>query len=142
MPLAGGRNAVFDGETQEREESRPHLVVEDAPKMVSVRKDVSLVRKICASRVDQVDARQVVLPRNVLSPQMLLHGHWVIRPRLDGRVVAHNHALLPGGWWTYQPVRPIEAQGNDHASGSVKNSVNAHGCLTHSKGRAVVDAGK
>lgn len=41
-----------------RRESTSSLVVEYAAEVVSVGKHVGLVREVCASRVDEVDARK------------------------------------------------------------------------------------
>jgi hypothetical protein len=66
------------------------------PKCVlAVGKDVGLVRQIRAAGIDQIDARQPVLPRHFLRPQMLLHRHRIIGATLDRCVVADDHALLP-----------------------------------------------
>ena len=61
--------------------------------MVAIRKDFVLIRQIGASRIDQIDAWQPVLVGDLLGAQMLLHRQRVIRPTLDGRVVAHDHAF-------------------------------------------------
>ena len=69
------------------------LVEEDAPEVIAVGEDVGLVGKVRPARVDQVDARQVVLARDVLRAQVLLDRHRVVGAALDGRVVADDHAL-------------------------------------------------
>ena len=71
------------------------LVKKDAPKVIAVWKHVVLVGQVGAARIDQVNARQVVLLRHFLRTQMLLDGHGVIGAALDGGVVAHNHAVDP-----------------------------------------------
>ena len=43
--------------------------------------------------MDQIDAPQQVLARDLLGAQMLLHRHRIIRAAFDGQVVAHDHAL-------------------------------------------------
>ena len=69
------------------------LVVEDAAKVLLIGKHVVLVGQIRAARVDQVNARQVVLLGNLLGPQMLFHGHGVISAALDSGVIANNHTI-------------------------------------------------
>ena len=69
------------------------LVEEDAAEMVAVRKHLVLVRQVGAARVDQVDARQAVLLRDLLRAQMLLDRQRVVGAALDRRVVAHDHAI-------------------------------------------------
>ena len=69
------------------------LVEEDAAKVVPVRKDFVLVGQVRATRVHQVNARQVVLLGDLLRPQMLFHRHGVVAAAFDCGVVAHHHAV-------------------------------------------------
>jgi hypothetical protein len=69
------------------------LVKEDAAKVVAVGEHLVLVGQVSTARVHQVNARQVVLLRNFLRTQMLLHREGVIRAAFHGGVVAHNHAV-------------------------------------------------
>jgi hypothetical protein len=46
--------------------------------------------------VDEVDARQPVLERDLLGAQVLLHGDRVVGAALDGGVVGHDHAQASG----------------------------------------------
>ena len=62
--------------------------------MVAVGEDVVLVGQVGAARVDQVDARQVVLVGDLLRAQVLLDGDRVVGAALDGGVVTDDHALL------------------------------------------------
>ena len=71
------------------------LVVENAAEMIAVRENVGLVRQVGAARIDQVDARQPVVARDLLCAQVLLHRHRVVGAALDRRVVADDHALAP-----------------------------------------------
>ena len=68
------------------------LVVEDPPEVVAVREDVGLERQEGAAAVDEVDARQPVLERDLLRAQVLLDRHRVVRAALDGRVVGDDDA--------------------------------------------------
>ena len=71
------------------------LIVEDPPEMVAVGEDLGLVRQVRAAAVDQIDARQPVLQRDLLRAQMLLHRHRIISAALHRRVVADDHRLAP-----------------------------------------------
>ena len=42
-----------------------------------------------------IDAGQIVLPRDILGAQMLLHRHRIIGAALDGRVIGDDHAFAP-----------------------------------------------
>ena len=55
-----------------------------------------LVRQVGAAAVDQIDAGQPVLLRDLLRAQMLLHRHREIGAALHRRVVGDDHALAPG----------------------------------------------
>ena len=69
------------------------LVEEDAAEVVAVGEDLGLQRQERPARVDEVDARQVVLLRHLLRAQVLLHRERVVRAALHGRVVGDDHAL-------------------------------------------------
>ena len=71
------------------------LVVEDAAEMLAIRKHLVLVGQIGAAGIDQIDAGQPVLARDLLRPQMLLHGDRKIGAALDGGVVGDDDAFLP-----------------------------------------------
>ena len=66
-----------------RDAGRRHarLVEEDPAEMLAVGKDFGLVRQIGPARVDQIDAGQTVLRRDLLGAQMLLHRHRIVRRR-------------------------------------------------------------
>jgi hypothetical protein len=90
---AGGARAHHAGDL--RDAGRRHVgdVVEDAAEVLAVGEDVVLLGKEAAARVDEVDARQAVLRRDLLRAQVLLHRHRVIGAALDGGVVGDDHAL-------------------------------------------------
>ena len=69
------------------------LVVEDAAEVLAVREDLVLHRQEGAAGVDQVEARQPVLERDLLGAEVLLDGHRVVGAALDRRVVGDDHAL-------------------------------------------------
>ena len=72
---------------------RSRLVEEDAAEVLLVGKHLVLQRQKCAARIDQVDARQMILGRDLLRAQVLLDGHRIIGAALDRRIVGHDHAL-------------------------------------------------
>jgi hypothetical protein len=51
------------------------------------------MRQVGAAAVDEIDAGQPVLLRDLLRPQMLFHRQRIVGAALDGRVVADDHAL-------------------------------------------------
>ena len=69
------------------------LVEEDAPEMVTVGKNLVLMRQIRTAAVDQIDAWQMVRLGDFLRPQMLFDRHRVISTTLYRRVITNNHAL-------------------------------------------------
>ncbi len=70
------------------------LVVEDAPEVLAVGEDLVLQREERAAGVDKVDARQVVVERDLLGAQVLLDRHRVVGAALDGGVVGDHDAFL------------------------------------------------
>ena len=71
------------------------LVEEDPAEVLAVGKDLVLARQEGAAGIDQVDAGQAVLQRDLLRPQMLLDRHRVVGAALHRRVVGDDHAFLP-----------------------------------------------
>ena len=63
------------------------------PKCRSSGKDLVLHRQEGAAGIDHVDAGQIVLPRDILRAQMLLHRHRIIGAALDGGVVGDDDAF-------------------------------------------------
>ena len=90
---AGGARAHHARDLRDRALRHRRLVVEDPPEVVAVGEDLVLQRQERAARVDEIDARKVVLQRDLLCPQVLLHRHRVVRAALDRRVVRHHHDL-------------------------------------------------
>ena len=60
---------MHDGDLRDAFGRHRRLVVEDAAEVVAIGKHVGLVRQVRAARVDEVDARQPVLARDLLRPQ-------------------------------------------------------------------------
>ena len=81
------------------------LVVEDAAEMVLVGEDLGPLRQVGAAGIDQIEARQTVLHRHFLGPEMLLHRHRIIGAALHRGVVADDHA--------FDAAHPADA--GDHA---------------------------
>ena len=96
---AGGRRAHDQGDLGDAGRRQAGLVVEDPAEVVTVREDIGLERQVGAAAVDQVDARQPILERDLLGPEVLLDCDREVRPALDRGVVGHDHAgraLDPG----------------------------------------------
>ena len=90
---ATGRAAAHDQrDLGDRGGRHAGLVVEDPPEVVAVREHVGLEGEEGAAAVDEIDARQLVLERDLLRAQVLLDGHRVVRAALDGRVVRDDDA--------------------------------------------------
>ena len=61
--------------------------------MLAVGKHLGLVRQVGAAGIDQIEARQPVVARDLLGAQMLLHRHRIIGAALDGGIVADDDAF-------------------------------------------------
>ena len=59
--------------------------------MLAVGKHLGLMRQVGAAGIDEIDARQAVLQRDLLGAQMLLHRHRIVGAALHGGVVADDH---------------------------------------------------
>ena len=90
---AGGARAHDDGDLRDALGRHARLVEEDAAEMLLVGKDLGLQRQEGAARVDEVDARQPVLERDLLRAQVLLHRDRVVGAALDGGVVGDDQHL-------------------------------------------------
>ena len=69
------------------------LVVENSAEMLAIGEDFVLHRQEGTTRIDQVNARQVILFSNFLGAQVFLDGKRVIGTALDGRIIGDNHAI-------------------------------------------------
>ena len=93
---ASGGAGAHDRRDLRNPRGRHHrLVEEDAPEVLAVRKDLVLHRQEGAAGIHQVDAREPVLPRDLLGAEVLLDGERVVRAALHRRVVRDDHALPP-----------------------------------------------
>ena len=93
---ARGARAEHGGDLGDAARRELGLVVEDPPEVVAVGEHLVLGRQERPAGVDEVDARQPVLERDLLGPQVLLDRHRVVRAALDGGVVGDDHAAPPG----------------------------------------------
>ena len=71
----------------------PRLVEEDAAEVLAIGKDLGLQRQERAARVDEVDAGQAVLERDLLRAQVLLDRERVVGAALDRGVVGDDQHL-------------------------------------------------
>ena len=71
------------------------LVIKDPPEMLAVGEHLVLRREIRAARIDEVEAGQAVVARDLLGAQVLLDGHREIGAALDRRVVGDDDAFAP-----------------------------------------------
>ena len=90
---AGRARAHDRGDLRDALARHARLIVEDASEVIAVGEDVRLHRQERAAGVDEIDARQVVLLRDLLRAQMLANGQRVVGAALDGRVVRDDHAV-------------------------------------------------
>ena len=92
---ARGARAQHDGDLRDAGRRHARLVVEDAAEVLAIGEDLGLQRQERAARVDQVDARQAVLERDLLRAQVLLHRERVVGAALHGGVVGDDTAWRP-----------------------------------------------
>ena len=92
---ASGARAHHHGNLRDARRRHIGLIVENPPKMVAIREHLVLVRQIRPAGIDQINAGQIVLLRNLLRAHMLLHRQRKIRAAFDGGVVADDDAFAP-----------------------------------------------
>ena len=91
---AGRARAHDDGDLRDAGRRQRRLIVEDAAEVLAIRKDLVLVGQIGAAGIHQIDAGQPVLARDLLRPQMLLHGDRKVGAALHGRIIGDHDAFL------------------------------------------------
>ena len=69
------------------------MVEEDSAKVVAVRKDFILVRQVGSSGIDEVQAGEVILLRDLLGAEVLLDRDRKVGAALYRRVIGDDHAL-------------------------------------------------
>ena len=87
---AGRARSHDDGDLRNPFGRHAGLIVEDAAEVLAVREHLGLQRKEGAARVDEVDARQTILQRDLLRPEVLLHGDREVGAALDGGVIGDD----------------------------------------------------
>ena len=119
---AGRAGAHHDGDLRDALGGHARLVVEDAAEVVAVGEDLGLQRQERAARVDEVDARQAVVERDLLRPEVLLHGDGEVGAALHRGVVRDDHHLAAAhaadagdqaGAWRIAAVHPPCGQGRE-----------------------------
>ncbi len=93
---AGRAGAEDDGNLGDAVGRKPGLIEEDAAEMVAVGKDLGLMRQVGTTGIYQIEAGQPVLAGDLLGAKMLFHRQGIVGAALDGRVVAHDHAVAAG----------------------------------------------
>ena len=93
---AGRARAHHHRDLRDALRRQARLVVEDAAEVLAIGEDLGLHRQEGAARVDQVDAGQAVVERDLLRPQVLLHRERIVGAALDRRVVGDDQHLAAG----------------------------------------------
>ena len=92
---ACGTGAHHHSDLRDAPGAHLRLIVEDAPKMIAIRKHLVLVGQVRAAGIHQIHAGQVAFRRNLLGAQMLFHGHRIIGAALHRGIVADDHHVAP-----------------------------------------------
>ena len=61
--------------------------------MIAIRENLVLLRQERATRIDQVDARQVILFRHLLGAQVFFDRQRIVGAAFDRGVIGDDHAL-------------------------------------------------
>ena len=93
---AGGARPEHSGDLRDTGRAHRRLVEEDAAEVIAVGEHLVLSGQKRPAGVHQVETRQSVLRRDLLSAQMLFDRHRVVGAPFDGRVVGHDHAFPAG----------------------------------------------
>ena len=89
---AGRARAHHERHLRDARGRHPGLVVEDAAEVIAIGEDLGLERQERAAGIDEVEARKLVLERDLLGSQVLLDRHRVVGAALDGGVVRDDDA--------------------------------------------------
>ena len=81
------------GDLADARSAHPRLIEEDPSEVVTIRKDLVLSGQKSSTGVDQIHAREAIVHRDLLSAQVLLHRHRVVRAALHRRVIRHDDHL-------------------------------------------------
>ena len=93
---AGGARTKHRGDLGDPGRAHGGLVVEDAPEMIAVGKDLVLPRQECSTGIHQVNTGQPILRRNLLGPEVFFDRDRVVGAAFDRGVVGHDHAFPSG----------------------------------------------
>ena len=79
-----------------RNSKRRHigLVVENPTEVITIGENLILIGQIRTTRINEVDAGQVVLLGDLLCPNVFLDGHRVVRTAFNRGVIGNDHALM------------------------------------------------
>ena len=93
---ARGARTHDDRDLRDARRRQRRLIVENAAEMLAIGKDIGPLRQVGPAGIDQVEAGQPVLARDLLRPQMLLHRHRVIGAAFDGGIIADDYTFASG----------------------------------------------
>lgn len=96
--IGAARRAGTHDDGDLRNAGRRHigLIIEDTAEVIAIRKDLVLVRQVCAAGIDKIDAREIVFRRDLLRTKMLLHRDRIVGAAFDRGIVADDHAVTAG----------------------------------------------
>ena len=69
------------------------LVIENASEVLAIWKDFALEGQERTARIHEIDAREVILQRDLLCAQVLFDGDGEVSAALYGGIVGNDHAL-------------------------------------------------
>ncbi len=113
---------MHDRDLRDSGRRQARLVVEDAPEVLPIREHLILSGKIGATALDEVDAREAVLRRDLLRPQMLFDRDGVVGTPLHRRVVRNDDAF---------PATDAPDASNDASTGDVSTVKTVRSQLAH-----------
>ena len=87
---ARGARAHHDRDLRDALGRHPRLVEEDPAEVIAIGEDLGLERQERAAGIDQVDAGQAVLQRDLLRADVLLDGQRIVGAAFDRRVVGDD----------------------------------------------------
>ncbi len=123
------------GDLRDTARRQLRLVAEDAAEVLAVGEHLVLHRQEGATRVDEVDARQAVLERDLLRAQVLLHGEGEVGAALHRRVVGDHHDVAP----VHETDAGDDPRGRSAAVvepvGGERGDLEETGCLRRAGGR-------
>src|SRR5207244_8649313 len=79
------------GNLRNAHSAHDRIVAKDAAKVVGIRKNIFLQRKKHARGIDQINCRNVIVDRDILSANHFFRGHGKKRAGFHGGVVGDDH---------------------------------------------------